>query len=154
MIVWTLFLSSSLAGPSDLPEVLHRALAAHEPARCEGLFDLGSAEVVRDGLLELTDPDILPPAVPMRAVACLLSQRPDDALVQRAAAGWVSDPSTPGLALVVAHHLDRVPPGPAASLGQALVERLAVEPRLALHLRPVLRASAHPRVVELERTAP
>jgi hypothetical protein len=67
---------------------------------------LGTSVEVRDELLALTDPTVMPAWVPIRAASCLVEEFSSDPVVVDAAASWVMDPARAGLGFVVARRID------------------------------------------------
>lgn len=111
--MWTILAFSAFA--ADGPA--YRALRSRDGVSCA---DLGEATpALRDELLALTDPAVLPSSVPMRAAGCLVSRFGADPVVAEAVLPWMTDPSRRGLALVVAGGVDSFPEPVAVRIAEA-----------------------------------
>ncbi len=105
------------ATPAD---ALARSLSMRDGVTCQSLGT--PTPELRDALLSLADPALLPPAVPVRAAACLLEQFPADPAVLAAANGWVQTPGSAGLGLVVISRLSLLSPEVQQSLAAAALQ--------------------------------
>lgn len=147
MILLYAMLSLAWAQGDPYDEPLFRQLAAYDGVSCQQLFHHREADEVRDALLRYATEQRDHSTVAMRSVTCLVSQLPEDEVVQQAASGWVGDIRSPGYALIVAQHLDHMPQERAVTLGRDLLAREPAEsPRIHAHLVRTLQGSAHPRV--------
>ena len=99
---------------------LARTLSLRDGVTCQSLG--APTPELRDALLSLADPALLPPAVPVRAAACLLEQFPADPAVLAAANAWVQTTGSAGLGLVVISRLSLLSPEAQQSLAAAALQ--------------------------------
>ncbi len=120
---------------------LARALALRDGVPCAELPVASARELVA-----WTDPDLGPPWVPLRAVACLAERFPQT--VGPLVLGWVGDPTRQGLVLAVLQHEASLPETVAVDLGRAAMADVTLRPRVARFLRkserPAVKALATP----------
>ncbi len=154
MILLLSLLVAARAQSDDYDDLLYRQLAAFDPPPCGQLFQDRDPAETRDELLRYAREHRLSAPVAMRSVSCLLSQLPDDPLVQQAATEWVEDRSCPGFALIVAQGLDHMPEARAVELGRGLLRQGAEQPQLRIHLLPTLQRSRHAGVRSLLAEVP
>ncbi len=96
-----------------------RVLSARDPVGCAQLGNADAA--LRDQLVPLTDPNLMPPWLPMRAAECLIELYPHDPVTTTLAAGWLTDPGTLGLALTVARKIDTFAAADAVKLAGSVM---------------------------------
>ncbi|MBM4367222.1 MAG: hypothetical protein FJ102_13510 [Deltaproteobacteria bacterium] len=133
-----MILSLSLAFASPVSD----ALAARDGVDCMSLGDPSPA--LRDELLALTDPAILPPSVPMRAASCLAERFGTESVVQDAIVAWSTDSERQGLAMAALLRVDLLgEPGAVRVIQAALASPL---PRVATKAREMVPGSVHPAV--------
>ncbi|MEZ4238798.1 MAG: hypothetical protein R3F59_22125 [Myxococcota bacterium] len=120
---------------------LVQRLSAHDGVTCaaatEGLADPAEA------LLSVVQTVSMPPATPMRAADCLLTEHATVPAVREAVLAWVAGEDTKGLALLVGQHLADLPPElavAAAAAGAAGPHAAALAPSVAQDPRPEVRA--------------
>ncbi|GDX81483.1 hypothetical protein LBMAG42_32940 [Deltaproteobacteria bacterium] len=89
-------------------------LKLRDPVPCAALGE--ATPVLRDELLLLTAPDILPSSVPMRAADCLAERFAEDPAVQAAFTAWTLDPARPGQVLLLLGRADTLPEPMALAL--------------------------------------
>lgn len=145
----SLLLVTSAFADTSVKDDLYKQLSGHHAPSCEALVAGRPAPEVRDALISLVNEAPLPSWVPMRAAACVVDQMGADPAVVSAARGWMGAPETPGLALVVSEHLEKIPGEAAVELAQLAVERANRSPRFAAYAHPVLARSANPKVSAL-----
>ncbi len=118
------------------------ALAARDGVDCLSLGEPTS--MLRDELLGLTDPAILPSSVPMRAASCLAERFGTESVVQDAIVAWSSDSERQGLAMAALMRVDLLgEPGALRVVQAALASPL---PRVATKAREMVPGSIHPAV--------
>ena len=128
----------SLAAASDV----QTALSARDGVSCMALGE--HTDALRDELLALSQPEVMPPAVPVRAATCLAERFGTDPLVQDVIVGWSSDESRQGLALAALLRVDLLGEPGAARLVQAAL--LSPLPRVAQKAAEMAPGSVHPAV--------
>ncbi len=129
-------LSLALASP------VSTALSARDGVSCATLGE--HSDALRDELMALSQPDVLPPAVPVRAATCLAERFGTDPRVQDAMLSWVSDESRQGLALAALMRVDLLgEPGAVRMVQAALSSPL---PRVAQKATEMVPGSVHPAV--------
>lgn len=114
-------------------------LKSRDAVDCASLGEATPA--LRDELLALTDPALLPATVPMRATACLVERFAADGVVQAAFTAWLQDPTRPGEVLVVLGHEAALPEAFAAELVRGALA--APNARVAAKARSVAARSPH-----------
>lgn len=113
-----MLLSFALASAGPAYELLR----LRDPVTCA---DLGEATPsLRDELIGLTDPEIRPALVHIRAVNCLAERFATDPVAQGRFAGWMASDDTAGLALAVLHRAADMAP----EVARDLVGRAALSP--------------------------
>lgn len=113
-----MLLSFALASAGPAYELLRQ----RDPVTCG---DLGEATPgLRDELIGLTDPEIRPVLVHIRAANCLSERFSADPVVQGRFAGWMTSSETAGLALAVLHRAGDMAP----EVARDLVGRAALSP--------------------------
>lgn len=118
------------------------ALAARDGMDCMSLGEPSAA--LRDELLALTDPSILPAAVPMRAASCLAERFGTESVVQDAIVAWSIDSERQGLAMAALMRVDLLgEPGAVRVVQAALASPL---PRVATKAGEMVPGSIHPAV--------
>jgi hypothetical protein len=98
-LAFPLLASLVLGAPaaSEIDADLARRLSSRHGIDCA---TLGAATpALRDALLALTDPDLKPSSVPVRAAACLAQVFGSEDVVRARVLAWIADPGTQGLAL-------------------------------------------------------
>ncbi len=98
-----MFLLATLAFASPA----YDQLKLRDPVPCSGLGEATPA--LRDELLALASPAILPSVVPMRAADCLAHLFAADLNVQAAFLTWMTDPGRAGQALLILGRADTLP---------------------------------------------
>lgn len=125
-------LASALAAPA------YDLLKQRDAVSCA---DLGEATpALRDELLALTAPELLPASVPMRAVQCLAERFADDSAVQAAFAAWPADAARPGQVLLLLSRVESLPPAVATPLVRAAL----VAPHERVRAKAERVRAAHP----------
>ena len=128
----------SLAVASPVSETL----AARDGMDCMSLGEPTAA--LREELLALTDPAILPAAVPMRAASCLAERFGTESAVQDAIIAWSVDSERQGLAMAALMRVDLLgEPGAVRVVQVAMASPL---PRVATKAREMVLGSVHPAV--------
>lgn len=132
----TLLVALALATPTST------LLAARDGVSC---LDLGEPTgALRDELMALAQPDVMPPAVPVRAAGCLAERFGTDPVVQDAVVAWTADESRQGLALAALLRVDLLgEPGAVRAVQAALASPL---PRVSQKARDMAPGSVHPSV--------
>jgi len=130
-------LGSAFASPA------YDILKLRDAPSCASLGEATPA--LRDELLALTAPDVLPAAVPMRATLCLAERFPTDPVVEAAFVAWAGDSARPGEVLEVLNHEAQLREPTAALLVQAALAapNARVRARAALVAEASLRPSVH-----------
>lgn len=130
-------------------QTVQMTLAQRDGMSCA---QLGTADAtLRDQLLSLTAPDLMPPSVPIRAAECLVELYPTDPTVHTAFTAWMSDSERAGLALLVIGRLDRLPLTTAVQLATAALQtpdttmRARFQSRLTQSPIPEVRAVVTPQ---------
>lgn len=115
-----------MASPT-FPAAVYDQLKVRDSAECSAL-GVASTEL-KAALVVLTDPALLPAAVPVRAAGCLVSMFPADVEVETAIMAWIGDPERQGLALVALARTDALPEAAAVRIvtagRQSAVTRVA-----------------------------
>lgn len=91
----------------DARDRMVRALSSRDAGPTCAELDAMSSDPVAD-LTAIVETVAMPPAVPMRAANCLVVGHA--AAAEATLLGWVVDPDTKGLALLVADRIDAMPP--------------------------------------------
>lgn len=134
-------LAHALAAPALVPSAID-LLKLRDPVPCSALGEATPA--LRDELLSLSAPDLLPASVPMRAADCLAERFADDSGVQAAFTSWTADPARPGQVLLLLGRVDTLPePLVLALLGGSLASPSA---RLSEKARSIAESSAVPAI--------
>lgn len=124
LMVLTASAEPTTEAPPDGAEAIHRALSARDQSPpCEDVEALSTAPV--EALLYIVEHATQPPWAGMRAAECLTLRHAE--AIQPQLTGWVQNPDTRGLALMVFNRLDEIPstvalPVARASLNGPLAE--------------------------------
>ena len=131
-----------LAGAPDVSGPVYAQLNARDGVECSAL-GLATPDL-KSQLFALTDPAILPAAVPIRAAGCLISLFPAEPDVETAVTAWMSDPERQGFGLVALSRLDAFPE--PAALRIVTAARLSAIARVAASAETVRATSIYPSV--------
>jgi len=99
-----LFSLALAASPSD---ALYQQLSLRDGVSCSSLGTVNAT--LRDQLLELSAPTMMPPSVPVRAADCLVSLFAADPVVQATFVAWAGDIGHAGQTLLVVGRLAELP---------------------------------------------
>ncbi len=129
--------SLALAGPA------YDLLKVRDAVGCDALGEATPA--LRDELLLLAAPDVLPSAVPMRAALCLAQRFGDDASVRSTVVDWTADPAHRGQVLLLLGNTDGLRDPLASELVAAAL--LAGDERVRARARRVTEQTSVPIIV-------
>ena len=136
---------SSAALPA-FPNAVYDQLKLRDGVECAALGPATSE--LKGALVALTDPDLMPASVPIRAAGCLVSLFPADAEVEATVIAWMTDPERQGLALVALSRSDVLPEAAAARIVAA--GRASAISRVAAAADQLRETSVHPAVRALQ----